>query len=130
MNAPRFPADLATVELSELAKTLRDDAARPAGQRRLIGTPGRTLELAADVLDKLALREDPRDLIDGRIKAFPMLKAVEAVIDAAHDRAKDWPDAILTAAVELDLNVRTIERHWVRYLRERGMTQADYVFPG
>jgi hypothetical protein len=96
----------------------------------LIGTPGRTLELAADVLDKLALREDPRDLIDGRIKAFPMLKAVEAVIDAAHDRAKDWPDAILTAAVELDLNVRTIERHWVRYLRERGMTQADYVFPG
>lgn len=124
----RFPADLATRELSELANVLREDASKEPAQRRMIGTSPRTLLLAADVLARIALREDARDLIDGRRKAMPMLKAVEEVMSARDGGAIDWPDAIKTAAAALNLDPNTVRRHWNAYLSERGIAKGDYLF--
>ena len=125
----KFPGDWAAGELSELAKILRDDASREPGQRRLCGTSGNTLLMAADLLAALAVGADARKLIDWRRKAMPRTKAVEAVLGAACDGATDWSTARATAAEKLGLELRTIERHWAEYLRQRGMTESDYLLP-
>ena len=123
----KFPGDLAVRYLTDVAEMLRNDASRDAGQRRMIGNSAAALHLAADMLTEIATGADARKLIDWRRKAMPMLRAVEAVHDAAHSGAQSWPEAIGVAAANLDADARTIERHFARWLRERGMTRADYL---
>lgn len=129
-----FPGDLAARELSRLAEALSEDANRAPGGRRMIGHSGDALRLAARALDVLATGGElrtrdrkPSGLISWKKKSMPMLRAVEAVEDAAHAGAESWTEAIDAAAAALGLDPRTIERHLARYLDERGMTRDDYL---
>lgn len=127
MTAPRVsgrkqPGDRAAGELERLAEALREDAARPPGQRRLLGvTAPRWLTLAADVLADVARGQDGRKRIDWRRKAMPRERAIAAVLDAAPEAA-NLTGAIALAAERLGLCDRTVERHWTADQRERGCT--------
>lgn len=70
-----------------------------------------------------------RPLLKRRAKLMKQWRAVEAIEEAVRSGATDWRDAIKTAAEELDLEPRTVERHWRSYLRARGLNESDYLFP-
>lgn len=122
MSRRRQPGDAAAGELERLAEALREDAARPPGQRRLLGvTAPRWLTLAADVLADVARGQDGRQRIDWRRKAMTVERAVAAVLDAAPESV-NLTGAVALAAERLGLATRTVERHWTKYQRERGIT--------
>jgi len=128
----RIAGDFAIAQLNDLAKLLRADAKRPPGQRRMLGTSQVILELAAGILEHVAVGDDGRELIDWRKKEMPMLRAVEEVNAAAWSddpRVTGWDDAKKLAAKNLRVSLRTIQRHWTAWLKRRGVTEDDVLFP-
>ncbi|HZP66860.1 MAG TPA: hypothetical protein VFB32_11175 [Rudaea sp.] len=129
MARRKSPDEIIAQRLSDFAKLLRMQAHVEHKDRRLYGVSSSTLYLSADILDALASGDDASKIIDGRKGKKAFYIAIEAIHQAAFKGAASWDDAIMDAAVELEKDPRTLQRHWSAFLKERNIEEENYLFP-